>query len=134
MGMNTRTAIDPEAAIHARYIVNWGSNTAVTNIHFWKVEFEARKRGAKIVTIDPYRSSTAAKSDEWLPIRPGTDAALALGVMHVLFRDGLHDRDYLDRYCLGGEELKARALAEYPPAKVAAITGLPAETIERFAT
>jgi anaerobic selenocysteine-containing dehydrogenase len=134
VGPGTRPAIDPEAAIHARFIVNWGSNTAVTNIHFWKVEFEARKRGAKIVTIDPFKSPTAAKSDEWLPIRPGTDAALALGVMHVLFRDGLHDQDYLDRYCLGGEELKERALKEYPSAKVAAITGLPAETIERFAT
>jgi anaerobic selenocysteine-containing dehydrogenase len=133
LGPNTRPAIDPEAAIHARFIVNWGSNTAVTNIHFWKVEFEARKRGAKIVTIDPYKSPTAAKSDEWLPIRPGTDAAMALGVMHVLFRDRLHDQDYLDRYCLGGEELKKRALDEYPPAKVAAITGLSVETIERFA-
>lgn len=134
LGPNTRPAIDPEAAVHARFIVNWGSNTAVTNIHFWKIEFEARKRGAKIVTIDPFKSPTAAKSDEWLPIRPGTDAALALGVMHVLFRDGLHDQDYLDRYCLGGEELKKRALEEYPPAKVAAITGLTTETIERFAT
>jgi anaerobic selenocysteine-containing dehydrogenase len=134
LGPNTRPAIDPEAAIHARFIVNWGSNTAVTNIHFWKIEFEARKRGAKIVTIDPYKSPTAAKSDEWLAIRPGTDAALALGVMHVLFRDSLHDQDYLYRYCLGGEELKKRSLDEYPPAKVAAITGLPVETIERFAT
>ncbi|HEY2786683.1 MAG TPA: molybdopterin-dependent oxidoreductase, partial [Fimbriiglobus sp.] len=134
LGTNSRPAIDPEAAIHARFLVNWGSNTAVTNIHFWKVEFEARKRGAKVVTIDPYRSSTAAKSDEWLAIRPGTDAALALGIMHVLFRDGLHDQDYLDRFCLGGEELKARVAKEYCPRKVSAITGLPVETIERFAT
>src|SRR5437763_12143205 len=96
--LGTRAMMDPEAAVNARYIVNWGSNTAVTNIHFWKVQFEARKRGARIVTIDPHRSETAAKSDWWIPVRPGTDAALALGVMHVLFRDGLPDRDYLDRY------------------------------------
>src|SRR4051812_27144650 len=81
--LGTRAVIDPDAGVNARFIVNWGSNTAVTNIHFWKVIFEARKRGAKVVTIDPYRSPTASKSDWWLPIRPGTDAALALGVMHI---------------------------------------------------
>ncbi|MBX9584172.1 MAG: molybdopterin oxidoreductase family protein [Gemmataceae bacterium] len=133
ISLGTRAMIDPEAAVNARFIVNWGSNTAVTNIHFWKVEFEARKRGAKIVTIDPYRTPTAAKSDWWLPVRPGTDAALALGVMHILFREGWVDQDYLDRYTLGADSLRDRALAEYPPAKVAAITGLSADDIERFA-
>src|ERR1051325_6902593 len=73
--LGTRAMTDPEAAVNCRYIVNWGSNTAVTNIHFWRIEHEARKRGAKIVTIDPYRSPTAARSDWWIPIRPGTDAA-----------------------------------------------------------
>jgi anaerobic selenocysteine-containing dehydrogenase len=131
--LGTRAAIDPEAAVHARYIVNWGSNTSVTNIHFWAVEHQARKRGAKIVTIDPHRSRTAARSDWWIPIRPGTDAALALAVMHVLFRDGSQDQDYLDRYCLGGEELRDRVLTEYAPAKVAHITGLSVEVIEQFA-
>jgi anaerobic selenocysteine-containing dehydrogenase len=131
--LGTRAMIDPEAAVNCRYIVNWGSNTAVTNIHFWKIEFEARKRGAKIVTIDPYRSPTAAKSDWWIPIRPGTDAALALGVMHILFREGWQDQDYLDRYCLGTEQLRDRVMKEYPPTKVAAITGLPVADIERFA-
>jgi anaerobic selenocysteine-containing dehydrogenase len=131
--LGTRAMTDPEAAVNARYIVNWGSNTAVTNIHFWKVEFEARKRGAKIVTIDPYRTPTAAKSDWWLPVRPGTDAALALGVMHVLFREGWVDQDYLDRHTLGADSLRDRALAEYPPAKVAGITGLSADDIGRFA-
>jgi anaerobic selenocysteine-containing dehydrogenase len=131
--LGTRAVIDPEAAVHARYIVNWGSNTAVTNSHFWKVEFEARKRGAKIVTIDPYRSPTAAKSDWWIPVRPGTDAALALGVMHVLFREGWQDQDYLDRYCVGGEQLRDRVLSEYSPAVVSRITGLAVEEVERFA-
>ena len=63
----------------------------------------------QIVTIDPFRSKTAAKSDWWLPIRPGTDAALALGMMHILWRDGSQDDDYLDRYCLGGEQLHVPA-------------------------
>ncbi|MBY0513922.1 MAG: molybdopterin oxidoreductase family protein [Gemmataceae bacterium] len=131
--LGTRAVVDPEAAVDCRYVVNWGSNTAVTNIHFWKVEFEARKRGAKIVTIDPYKSPTAAKSDRWIPIRPGTDAALALGVMHVLFRDGLVDSDYLERHCLGTEQLRERVMREFPPERVAAITGIPAADVERFA-
>src|SRR6185436_11840662 len=99
--LGTRAMMDPEAAVNARFLVNWGSNTAVTNIHFWKVEFEARKRGARIVTIDPHKSPTAAKSDWWIPIRPGTDAALALGVMHVIFREGWQDAEYLTSHCVG---------------------------------
>ena len=131
--LGTRAMIDPEAAVNARYIVNWGSNTSVTNIHFWKVEHEARKRGARIVTIDPYKSPTAAKSDWWIPIRPGTDAALALGVMHIIFREGWQDDDYLTNHCVGAKELRERALTEYPPEKVAYITGLSVEEIVRFA-
>jgi anaerobic selenocysteine-containing dehydrogenase len=131
--LGTRAAVDPEAAVNCRFVVNWGSNTAVTNIHFWKVEFEARKRGARIVTIDPYRSPTAAKSDWWIPIRPGTDAAFALGVMHVLFREGWQDQDYLDSHCVGGQELRERVLKEHRPQRVAEITGVPAADVERFA-
>ncbi|MBM3980542.1 MAG: molybdopterin oxidoreductase family protein [Planctomycetes bacterium] len=131
--LGTRAMVDPEASVNCRYIVNWGSNTAVTNIHFWKVEHEARKRGAKIVTIDPYKSPTAAKSDWWIPVRPGTDAALALGVMHLIFREGWQDADYLARHTVGANELRERTLNEYPPAKVAHITGLSVEEIERFA-
>jgi anaerobic selenocysteine-containing dehydrogenase len=131
--LGTRAMTDPEAAVNARFVVNWGSNTAVTNIHFWKVQFEARKRGARIVTIDPHRSETARKSDWWLPIRPGTDAALALGVMHVIFREGWQDQDYLDRYCVGADQLRDRVRAEYRPETVARITGLPVAEIERFA-
>ena len=131
--LGTRAVIDPEAAIHSRFIVNWGSNTSVTNPHFWAIVVRARKLGAKVVTIDPHRSKTAARSDQWMAIRPGTDAALALGVMHVLFRDGLQDQDYLDRYCLGGDELKARVLAEYSPDVVSRITKLAVAEIEGFA-
>ena len=131
--LGTRAMIDPEAAIHARSIINWGSNTSVTNIHFWKIEHEARKRGAKIITIDPYKSPTAAKSDWWIPIRPGTDAALALGVMNIICREGWQDEDYLQNHCVGADQLRDRVRKDYPVAKVAHITGLSVEEIERFA-
>jgi anaerobic selenocysteine-containing dehydrogenase len=131
--LGTRAVLDPEATVHARYIINWGSNTAVTNIHHWAIMFQARKRGARIVTIDPHRSKTAERSDWWVPVRPGTDGALALGMMHVLFRDGLEDRDYLDRYCLGADQLRDRVLNEYMPDRVSKITGIPVGDLEKLA-
>lgn len=131
--LGTRAVLDPEAVVHARYIINWGSNTIVTNTHLWALMHEARKYGARIVTIDPYRCKTAQRSDWWLPIRPGTDAALALGLMHVIWRDGLQDDDYLERYCLGVELLRARVQKEYAPKRVAEITGITVADIERLA-
>src|SRR5262245_19990887 len=131
--LGTRAAIDPEAVIHSRYIINWGSNTSVTNMHLWAIMHKARKAGARIITIDPYRCKTAARGDWWIPIRPGTDAALALGIMHILWRDGLQDDDYLHRLCLGADQLRERALNEYPPDKVSEITTLPVADIERLA-
>ncbi len=131
--LGTRAVIDPDAVVHARCIVNWGSNTSVTNIHLWALMHQARKRGAKIITIDPYRCQTATRSDWWIPIRPGTDAALALGIMNVIWREGWQDENYLNDYCLGSEQLRQRALAEYAPEKVAAITGIPIADIERLA-
>ncbi|MCZ2344286.1 MAG: molybdopterin-dependent oxidoreductase [Bacteroidales bacterium] len=132
--LGARAVMDPETTVDARYIINWGSNTAVTNMHLWSLMHQARTRGAKIVTVDPHRSRTAARSDWWLPIRPGTDAALALGVAHILFRDGLHDHDYLERYCLGTSELQERVRNEYAPERVAQITGLTVAEIEQFAS
>src|SRR5437762_3372222 len=128
--LGTRAAIDPEAVVHSRYLINWGSNTSVTNMHLWALMHQARKAGARIITIDPYRCKTAARSDWWIPIRPGTDAALALGLMHILWRDSLQDDDYLSRYCLGADPLRDRALAEYSPPKVAEITGVSVADIE----
>ena len=78
-------------------------------MHLWPFVEEARRKGARLVTIDPYRSRTAEKSDQHLALYPGTDAALALGMMHVIFRDGLEDRDWLERYSLGHAELRERA-------------------------
>lgn len=119
---------------NSRHIINWGANPAVTNVHLWTRMLDARKRGAKLVCIDPYRCLTAERSDWHLMPRPGTDAALALGVMHVLFRDNLHDEGYLKEYCLGAEKLRERVLNQYSPAQVSRITGLETGEIEQLAT
>ena len=92
-----RLGADPLAVPGCKFIVNWGSNTANTNSHLWSLMIEARKAGATIVTVDPYRSPTARRSDWHIQPRPGTDAALALGLMHVIWRDGLQDDDYLQQ-------------------------------------
>ena len=128
-----RPGADPMAVPGCKLLLNWGSNTAVTNSHLWSLMVEARHRGATIVTIDPYRSPTAERSDWHLAPRPGTDAALALGLMHVIWREGLEDADYLARATVGAEALRRRALEEYPPERVAAITGLDVDAIETLA-
>ena len=128
-----RLGAAPMAVDRCRLIINWGSNTAQTNAHLWGRMVAARKAGATLVAIDPFRSPTAARSDWHIQPRPGTDAALALGLMHVLWRDGLVDQDYLDRGTVGADRLKARALEEYPVDRVAHITGVDAATIEELA-
>jgi len=124
--------LDPEAIVGAKLIVAWGANLISSNVHLWPFVEEARRRGARLVTIDPYRSRTAERSDLHLAPMPGTDAALALAMMHVAFRDGLADRDYLARHTLGAAELEARA-REWTPARAAVETGLEAAAIEAFA-
>jgi anaerobic selenocysteine-containing dehydrogenase len=128
-----RLGADPMAVPGCKLILNWGSNTAVTNSHLWSLMVDARRDGATLVAIDPYRSPTASRCDWHIAIRPGTDAALALGLMHVIWRDGLEDADYLARATVGADDLRRRALAEYPPEKVAAITGVDVDTIETLA-
>ena len=103
-----------------------------TNLHAWPFILRARAKGAKIVVIDPVRTRTAKQADWHITIRPGTDAALALGMMHVIIDEGLHDADYVEKYTLGFEELKARAM-EFPPARVSEITGIPVPDILQLA-
>ncbi len=122
---------NPETVDQARYILIWGSNVITSNIHLWRYVLRARAKGARVVTIDPLRTRTADQSDEHIAIMPGTDGALALGMMHVILRDGLQDQDYIDRFTIGFPELKAR-VEEYPPSRVSSITGLSEETIERL--
>jgi anaerobic selenocysteine-containing dehydrogenase len=123
---------DPEAITRARLVVAWGTNIVSSNVHQWPFIEEARRRGARLITIDPFRSRTAEKSDQHLALLPGTDAALALGVMHVVFRDGLEDRDYLDRHTVGAGDLRQRA-GEWTPERTAETTGLTVSEIEGFA-
>lgn len=133
MTIGHSAGVDPESFIHSRYILLWACNTLSTNSHHWPFIAEARKRGAKVVVIDPFRSRTARLADLHVPIRPGTDAALALGMMHVIIRDGLVDRDYVERYTLGYAELAQRAAA-FPVSLVAQITGVPEDVIVELAT
>jgi anaerobic selenocysteine-containing dehydrogenase len=128
-----RLGADPMGVPACKFIINWGSNTVNTNSHLWSLMIQARKAGATIVTIDPYRSPTAARSDWHIQPRPGTDAALALGVMHVIWREGLQDEEYLARATIGAEALRQRVLDDYSPDRVAAITGVDAATIQTFA-
>ncbi|PYQ32742.1 MAG: molybdopterin oxidoreductase [Acidobacteria bacterium] len=128
----TRMGTDPETVGEAKLILLWGTNTLTSNPHLWPFIRKAKESGARIICIDPLHTRTAAASDEHIAIRPGTDAALALGMMHVIFRDGLEDRKYLDDMTLGWEKLRERALREYAPELVARITRLPVDTIERL--
>jgi anaerobic selenocysteine-containing dehydrogenase len=124
----------PQDFAHAGLIIAWGANVHGNNVHLWPFIEEARRNGAKLVVIDPYRTRTAALADEHLAINPGTDAALALGMMHVILNMGLEDREYIARCTTGFEELKAHALRPgHAPEKVAAATGIAAETIVRLA-
>ncbi|MCM2257151.1 MAG: molybdopterin oxidoreductase family protein [Vicinamibacteria bacterium] len=124
--------LDPEQIGRARLIVAWGANIVSSNVHLWPFVERARNAGARLVVIDPYRSRTAEKADLHLAPWPGTDAALALGLMHVIFRDGLADRDYLERHTQGHAELEARA-REWDPARTERETGLAAAAVEALA-
>jgi anaerobic selenocysteine-containing dehydrogenase len=123
---------DPEAVKDARLIVAWGANIVSSNVHFWPFVEEARRRGARLVVVDPFRSRTAAHADTHLALLPGTDAALALGIMHVVFRDGCEDREYLERYCLGADTVRQN-VREWTPERTAQVTGLAAADVEAFA-
>ncbi len=123
---------EPEQFRHSKYIIAWGANIHGNNVHLWPFIEEARHQGAKLIVIDPYRTRTARLADWHITINPGTDVALALGLMHVIVRDGLHDKDYLAKYAEGFDELEKR-LPEYTPGQVAQWTGLPAADIERLA-
>ncbi len=128
----TRMGTDPETVSESKLILLWGTNTLTANPHLWPFIRKAKENGATTICIDPLRTRTAAACDAHVPIRPGTDAALALGIMHILFRDGLHDRQYLDEMTTGWEELRDRVLQEYAPSRVAAVCRLPVETVERL--
>jgi anaerobic selenocysteine-containing dehydrogenase len=123
---------DPEHMADARLVVVWGMDPISTGVHTWDIVQRARKQGARLIVIDPYRSRTAARADVHLRPRPGTDGALALALMHVILRDGLEDRDYIARHTTGIEALRAH-VASWTPDAAAATTGVEAEAIVALA-
>jgi anaerobic selenocysteine-containing dehydrogenase len=126
------TGLLPEQLAHSRLILLWGTNTIVTNLHLWPFIRQAREAGARVVVIDPLRTRTAQSADQHVRPMPGTDAALALGMMNVIVREGLHDADYLERHTVGFEQLCER-LDDYSPERVAAITRVPEEELVELA-
>lgn len=130
--MGTGKGMDPSDLRHSRFIILWGTNTRLTNRHLWPFVEEARANGATVVVIDPLRTLTAESADWFLQPLPGTDVALMLAMMHVLVRDGLVDREWVDAHTTGFDELAAH-VAEWSPARAAAITGLDAVDIETLA-
>ncbi|QRR33522.1 molybdopterin oxidoreductase family protein [Hydrogenophaga sp. YM1] len=116
----------------ARLILIWGSNSIASNLHFWRLAQQAKRDGARLVCIDPRRSETAEKCHEHLAIRPGTDAALALALMHELIVHDWLDHDYIARHTLGWEGLRARAL-QWPPARAAEVCGIAERQITELA-
>jgi anaerobic selenocysteine-containing dehydrogenase len=123
---------EPEQFRHAKYIIVWAANIHANNVHLWPFITEARRNGAKLVVIDPYKTRTAACADWHLPINPGTDAALALGMLHVILAENLHDADYVSEHTLGFEQLREK-VKEYPPDRVAYWTGIAAGDIRKLA-
>ena len=130
----TRVGPEPQSFVHARLIVAWGANLHGNSIHLWPFVEQARRNGARLVVIDPYQTKTARLADQHIALRPGTDTALAMGMMHVILRDGLEDRAYIDACTHGFAALRDRVMTSaYAPDRVAAITGIDAETIVAFA-
>jgi anaerobic selenocysteine-containing dehydrogenase len=127
-----KLATEPEQFRHSKLILAWGANIHGANVHLWPFIEEARRAGGKLVVIDPYRTRTARCADWYLPINPGTDVALALGMMHVIIGESLYDADYVERYTHGFDQLRER-VRDYPPARVASWTGIAAEDIVRLA-
>ncbi|HEX6879440.1 MAG TPA: molybdopterin-dependent oxidoreductase, partial [Terriglobales bacterium] len=123
---------EPEQFRHSKYIIAWAANIHGNNVHLWPFIEEARRAGAKLVVIDPYKTRTAKCADWYLPIAMGTDVALALGMMNVIISENLYDADFVAKYTVGFDELRKRA-KEYTPEKVAEWTGISAEDIRKLA-
>jgi anaerobic selenocysteine-containing dehydrogenase len=128
----TKLGTEPEHFRHARYIIAWGANIHGNNIHLWPFVEEARHQGARLVVIDPFLTRTARVADWHIPIQPGTDTALALGLMHVIIGEGLYDRDYVAQHTHGFEALREH-VGSYTPEHVSCFTGIPAADVTRLA-
>jgi anaerobic selenocysteine-containing dehydrogenase len=125
--------MDPERFDEAKLILLWGANPIVSNLHLWSRVEEAKRRGAKVVAIDPYRSLSAEKCSQHVALRPGTDGALALGMMYVLIAEELIDHDYIANYTLGYEALKEKILKTYTPQWAARTCGITVDEVVQLA-
>ena len=132
MTIGATAGVDPESLVHSRYILIWACNMTSTNLHLWPFVVEAQRRGAKVVVIDPVRHRTARLADWYLPIRPGTDGALALAMMHVIIGEGLTDQAYVRDHTVGYAELTER-VQQYTPEWAEEQTGIPADDIRTLA-
>jgi anaerobic selenocysteine-containing dehydrogenase len=130
--LGNRYSTEPEQFPHAKLIVAWGANIHGTNVHLWPFIVEARRNGAKLIVIDPVRTRTAALADRHLRINPGSDMALALGLMHIIIGENLHDTDYIQKFTNGFDALADRARA-FDPDRVSSLTGIPKDDIIRLA-
>jgi len=127
-----RYGTEPEQFRHAKLIIAWGANILGTNVHLWPFIVEARRNGARFYTIDPRRNRTGAAADKHFFINPGSDTALALGMMHVIVGEKLYDADYIAQHTTGFPALAER-VKEYPPERAAALTGIPKDDIVALA-
>lgn len=132
MTIGDTAGVDPESLVHSKFILIWAANIMSTNLHLWPYIAEAKKRGAKVVVVDPVRTKTARQASQHIPIRPGTDGALALAMMHVIIEEGLTDDEYIAQYTIGYDELVER-VQQYTPEWASEETGIPVETIRTLA-
>jgi len=130
--LGVRYSTEPEQFQHSKLIIAWGANIHGTNVHLWPFVQKAKHNGAKLIVIDPVRTRTAAAADQHLTIYPGTDLALALGLMHVIIGEDLFDHEYVEQHTRSFEGLKAH-VASYTPERVAALTGIEREQIVTLA-
>lgn len=130
--LGLRYGIEPEQFRHSKLILAWGANILGTNIHLWPFIVEARRNGAKLYVIDPVKNRTGRLADRHFAVNPGSDLALALGLMHVILGEGLEDRDYIARHTEGIESLRARVRG-FPPERVETLTGIAREEIVALA-
>ena len=130
--VGNRLGTEPEQFAHSRLILAWGANIHATNVHLWPFIVDARRKGAKLYAIDPVRTRTAALADRHYAPYPGSDLALALGLLHVIFREGLEDRSYIERHTEGSDSLR-ELVQDYRPERAAQLTGIRAKDIEALA-
>lgn len=131
--LGNKVGMRVEFFAEARLILIWGSNSIASNVHFWRYVQTAKRNGAKTICIDPRRSETAEKCHQHIALLPGTDAALALGLMHELIAHDWLDHDYLDRHTFGWDALRARA-QQWPPERAAAVCGITADEVRELAS